>query len=347
MMRKLALGFCFSFSLWVNAQEGQFSQYFASSALLNPAMIGTIPNISFNTNYKIGGRRDQESYLELVQATFTYPFQRKTSIDHQIGAAGITFFSERRGPQGIYSSQKVLLNGSYSIQLSKLVKREIIFGLQGGAVQHRLDGSQLQWGSQFSQFIGFDESAVGEDLGSDPVTYPTFNFGVLYYAYDNENAYVRDRSVTLGLSVDNLNRANISFADFDDAQKSYLFRGFGSLKYPIGPRWNIFPSGYVLYSQGSTQINTGLYFSTLVSSVRTRTAVVMQFGSWYRFGDSIIGLVGFAVEDFRVGFSVDYNAQSFDVRREIEGNNISTYELSLTYNFRVRTSFRNVSNPIF
>ena len=76
--------------LW--AQEGQFSQYFASGTILNPAFTGTVPNLSFNSNYKRGGSKSSDSFLELMQVTFTYPIKKTTSKDFQIGGAGLTFF---------------------------------------------------------------------------------------------------------------------------------------------------------------------------------------------------------------------------------------------------------------
>ncbi|WP_425390817.1 PorP/SprF family type IX secretion system membrane protein [Ekhidna sp.] len=337
----LIVSACFAYG-----QEGQFSQYFASSALLNPAFTGTIPNLSFNSNYKRGGNINQPSFLELMQVTFTYPLKRTTSKDFQVGGAGISFFQERRGFQGVYNTKKILLTGSYAIRLSRLTNQSVVFGLQGGIAEHRIDGSSLEWGSQFNRFYGFDDSLSGENLGSDPLFYPTFNFGVIYSSFDNENRHVRDKSFMAGISVDNLNRPNISFGGAEDARKSFLFKAFSSAKLPISPRWYMHPSVYALYSQGNEQINAGLYMSTFVSSPRAKTGVELQFGSWYRLEDSIIVLAGFQIENLRLGFSFDLNTQSFDINEE-SGGSLPTYEVSLTYNLDLSTPLRNISSPIF
>ena len=333
-------------SLFLKAQEGQFSQYFASGTVLNPAFTGTVPNLSFNSNYKRGGSPNADSFLELMQVTFTYPFKKTTSRDFQVGGAGITFFQEKRGFEGIYSSRKILLTGAYSIRLSRLSNQNVIFGLQGGVVEHRIDGSSLTWGSQFNRFIGFDNTLLGESIGANPVFYPTFNFGVVYTAFDNQNRYIRDKSLMLGLSVDNLNRPNVGIEGLDGARKSFLFKAFGSSKFPISPRWYMHPSAFVLYSQGNEQINTGLYLSTLVSSPRAQKSVQLQIGSWYRFGDSIIVLTGFEIENLRIGFSVDLNTQSFDINDQLDAQ-LPTYEVSLTYNLDLSNPLSNISSPIF
>lgn len=334
------------YSLLGLSQEGQFSQYFASSSVLNPSFTGTNPNISFNTNFKRSGNQSNESYFELLQATFTYPLKRTTSKDFQIGGAGVTFFKERRGFQGIYNSQKVLLSGAYNLKLAKLSNQQIIFGLQGGITQTQIDGSNLEWGSQFSRYVGFDGSRSSELVNSSPIIYPTFNVGVIYSAFDNDNFYVRDKSVLLGVSVDNLNEPKVEGDGFGATQRYRVFRGFGSAKLDVAPRLYLHPSAYALYSRGNSQINAGLYMSTLVSSVRAKTAILIQTGAWYRFGDSIIVLGGFQINNFRVGGSFDLNTQAFDINNAL-GSSLPSYEISLTYDFSISDTFRNVSSPIF
>ncbi len=328
------------------SQEGQFSQYFASSSFMSPAFTGAVPNLSFNSNYKRSGNSSSENFFEMVQTTFTYPFQKHTSKSVQVGGAGISFFQERRGYEGIYTARKVLLNGAYNIKLDQFSNRYFIFGLQGGMVQQQINGNQLQWGSQFNRYFGYDDTRVGEGIPSSSIFYPVFNFGVLYTAFDNQNLFIRDRSVTFGASIDNLNRPIIDYQSLDPSRLNFLYKAFGSVKLPMAPRWYIYPSLYALYSHGNAQLNAGTYFSTFLSSVRARTAFMMQFGAWYRVGDSVIVLTGFQLENIRVGFSVDLNAQTFDLGTELS-NDLPTYEISLMYNLNLSKPLRNMTSPIF
>ncbi len=332
------------------AQEGQFSQYFSTTSLLNPAFTGAIPNMTFNSNFKRAGTPDSENYLELIQATFTYPFRKFTSKYNQVGGAGVTFFKESRGLNSLYESTKLLLNGAYTMRLSRLSNQYLVFGLQGGVVQQKI-GQNLRWGSQFSRYLsggGFDGSLIGEGIGSRPILYPVFNFGMIYTAFDNTNFYIRDKTLTIGLSVDNLNRPKFSYDNngFIESQKFWLIKTFGSAKMELGPRWYIYPSAFFAYSQGVFQANAGTYFSTFVSSIRSNTAVMLQLGSWYRVGDSVIGMLGFQVENIRIGFSVELNDQTFGLERaDVDG--LPTYEVSLTFNLNLESPMGNVSSPIF
>lgn len=340
------------------SQEGQFSQYFSTSALLNPAFTGALPNITLNSNYNRAGNPDSENYIELIQATFTYPFRKFTSRFNQVGGAGVSFFKESRGLNGLYTNTKVLLSGAYTMKLSNLSNQYLVFGLQGGVVQQGLNNQNLRWGSQFARYFadalnnrsdsGYDPNKPGEfGIGRQNSLYPVFNFGIIYTAYDNANFYIRDKTLTVGLSIDNLNRPKVSFIDGSDTQKFWLIKTFGSAKMELGPRWYIYPSAFIAYSQGSLQANLGSYFSTFVSSVRSSTAVMIQMGSWYRVGDSVTGMLGFQVENIRISGSMSLNDQTFDlVRADLDGG-FPTFEISLTYNLSLNSPMGNVSSPIF
>lgn len=330
------------------SQEAQFSQYYASSSVLNPAFIGTNPNFSFNTNYKRTAGQGSEAFLELMQASFSYPLKKQTSRDFQIGAIGATFWRETRGPGGIYTAQKILVTGSYAIKLSRLTNQRIIFGLQGGLVQNQVDGSNLRWGSQFNRYFGtgFDDSLDGEPVSSDPIFYPTMNFGVIYSTFDNDSYLIRDRALLIGLSADYLNEPKVEQQGFGITTRSRIFRAFSYASFNLAPRLSIYPSGYVLYSDGNEQVNAGMYLSSLVSLPRAINSVVVQVGSWYRLDDSIIFLAGIKWNEIRIGMSVDLNATDFDVNEAL-GTNLPSYEISLTYNLDLSKSLGNVSSPIF
>ena len=330
------------------SQEAQFSQYYASSSVLNPAFIGTNPNFSFNSNYKRTAGQGSDAFLELMQASFSYPIKKQTSRDFQIGAIGATFWRETRGKEGIYTAQKMLISGAYAIKLSRLTNQRIIFGLQGGLVQNQIDGSNYRWGSQFNRYIGFDDTRDGEPVSSDAIFYPTMNFGVIYSTFDNDNYLIRDRALLVGLSADYLNEPKVEQQGFGITTRSRIFRAFSYASFTLAPRLSIYPSGYVLYSDGNEQVNVGMYLSSLVSLPRAINSTVLQVGSWYRLDDSFIVLVGVKWNELRMGVSVDLNATSFDINDALpDAGNLPTYEISLTYNLDLSKSLGNVSSPIF
>lgn len=336
----------FAFSTY--GQEGQFSQYFASGALMNPAFPGTITTINFNSNYKRAGSADTESHVELMQGTFTYPLRKVTTKEEYFGSVGLTFFRESRGFQGAYRNQKVIGNFAYVVNLSELRNQLVVFGVQAGYAQQSITGDGYRWGSQFNQYLddGFDGSLAGEGISFEPVWYPVINFGALYTTYDNDDYKIRDYAFSVGLSADNLNRPKIGLIDGIDARKAMLYKAFAVFQFPLGARFYGHPSAYVLNSNGSTQINAGMYISTFVSSSRSNLGVELQTGAWYRLNDSFIGLIGLKVDQLKLGFSVDLNATNQGLNEQV-GGSVSAYELSLGYSFELHKSYRRLSNPMF
>ena len=329
-------------------QESQFSQYFASSSLMNPAFSGTINTINFNSNYKRASDLEREDFIEVMQGTFTYPLRKITTQEEYFGSVGVTFFRERRGYQGAYRHQKVLGNMSYVVNLSELKNQLLIFGVQGGVAQHDISDNGFQWGSQFNKYLssGYDGSLAGENLSFDPVWYPLINFGVLYTTYDNDDYKIRDYSLSAGISGDNLNRPKLGLLEGEEARRAMLYKAFAVVQLPLGARFYGHPSAYGLYSNGSTQLNVGMYVSTFISSSKAKVGMELQTGAWYRVNDSFIGLIGLKVEQIKVGFSVDFNATNQGVNEQL-GTNLMAYELSLAYNFELHKSYRRISNPIF
>lgn len=347
-MKRALLFLAIICSLPVVAQEGQFSQYFASGALMNPAFPGTITTINFNSNYKRAGDPDSENHLELLQGSFTYPLRRVTTKEEYFGSVGLTFFRENRGYQGLYRNQKVLGNFCYTLNLSELRNQLIVFGIQAGYAQLNLSEDGYKWGSQFNQYLddGYDGSLAGEGLSFDPVWYPVINFGVIYSTYDNDDYKIRDYAFSAGISGDNLNRPKIGTVGDQDAKKAMLYKAFAVFQFPLGARFYGHPSAYILNSNGSTQLNVGMYVSTFVSSSKSNLGLELQTGAWYRVNDSFIGLIGLKIDQFKVGFSVDMNATDQGINEQI-GGRVSAYELSLGYSFELHKSYRRLSNPMF
>ncbi|MEL7006702.1 MAG: type IX secretion system membrane protein PorP/SprF, partial [Bacteroidota bacterium] len=83
------------------------------------------------------------------------------------------------------------------------------------------------------------------------------------------------------------------------------------------------------------------------NSPASKQVVLLQLGSWYRFGDSVIGLVGLEYANLRVAFSADYNTQSFNPRNTVQGDDLSSFEVSLSILLETQNTFKSVTNPIY
>ena len=329
--------------LLLRAQETQFSQFFASSAFLNPGFVGLQGSASLAVNYKSGFGNETNALKQLTQATFIQPIQKVTSFATKSAGVGLTFMQERRGYEGLYQTTNVLLYCSYVLGLDYEGKRFLSFGMQGGVIQNKLNFSDLKFGSQYNPYFGYDDTLPSEVLNRDSRIVPTFNAGVVLHTSDHHNPLLSQNSFLFGLSIHNINRPDNSF--IGEARKPMQVKAVATARRKISSNIFIHPSGYILAYQGSYQLNGGLYLSRYLDA---QLSTLVQLGAWYRYNDSFILLMGVKHKQFKTGVSVDFNSTLLSDNEVLATQmSRSTFEVSFTYDFAFKNILVDVTNPLF
>lgn len=346
-MRKIALlWICMVIGLMGYGQEGQFSQYFSTKVLLNPAFAGITPVTTLTTNYQTTAKSDDGTANEIFQASFIMPLKKTTHETYQVGGVAATFYKEKSGFSGIYQVDKFLLSAAYSMRLNAIKNNHLVFALQAGLVNRKIDGSNLQWGSQYNPYLGVDLNNPSEEISENLGIIPVVNMGLVFASFSSENVYFRDRSYMFGISLDNLNQPESGNFNGGEYKRPIMMKMNGFIEFKLKPRVSIHPSILILYQQGSYQINGGLYLSGLVSNVMSDVTLVLQAGIWYRVEDSVIGLMGMKVGKFRVSASMDFNTKGFNNHSSL-GKLNNAFEIALGYEFSFDPKSVKVSNPLF
>lgn len=347
-MRIIKLVFCLLLATAVYSQEGQFSQYFASSLFLNPGYAGLISTINLSTNYKRSDQSVDGSFHELYQVSFTYPLQKITSLKTQSGGVGITASNEKVGIQGLYQTTKVMLNGSYVLPFDRLGTRKLSFGLQGGVVQNKLNYDDLRFGSQYNPYYGYDNILPSESVDFSPNFFPVFNVGAIFSIVDHYNPILQQNTMQVGLSIDYLNQPRYGFLVTESGKnlrRPMILKLVGTSKFGLSTRFFMHPSVLIITNQDNYQINIGDYFSTYLDS---NLNTLLQVGAWYRVADSFIFLTGIQYKHINLGISFDLNSKAINPNEVIYQNSFQpSYEVSLSYTFDFSSGPINVLNPLF
>ncbi len=347
-MRKIVFILYLILATVSKAQEGQFSQYFASSLFLNPGYAGLISSANLTTNYKKSDQSEEGSYHELYQLSFTYPLQKITSLKTQSGGVGFTASNERVGVSGLYQTTKVILTGSYTLAFDRLSTRKLSFGLQGGVVQSKLNYSDLQFGSQYNPYIGYDNILPAESVDLSPNFTPIFNVGAIFSVVDHYNPILQQNTMQLGVSIDYLNQPRYGFLVTESGKnlrRPMILKLVGTSKLRLSTRFFIHPSALIITNQSNYQLNVGNYFSTHLD---TNLSTLLQVGAWYRVGDAFILLTGFKYKHINLGVSFDLNSNAINKNEVIYQNSFEpSYEVSLSYTFDFTSGPINVLNPLF
>ena len=319
-MRKLF--FCLmllSAVLSSQAQDPNFSQFFASPLTLNPALTG-----KFDGVFRVAGNyRNQWPTINNAFTTATVSLDasvlRNSIPEYDQFGFGLMAFTDKSG-NGVLQNNFLALSTAYHKALDENGFHQIGLGFQGTYVNKRLDITGLKFESMLRAdgFTGLmDESFSSNQI---KLSYFDMNLGFLYNGTtDGANNYY------FGASMYHVNRPKETFK-----QGNYLLEPRVTL--PAGGMIPLSEYNAVhLSANHSRQANAtntvigGAYSINVSQDISSPTNLYL--GSWYRFGDAIIPYVGLEFGDFQLGASYDVNTSSLKPASNMRGG----AEISLIY----------------
>lgn len=325
------------------AQDASFSQYYASSMYLNPAMAGTEPTVAFLSNYRQQWRSIVVPYVT-SQVSIIHPIISPIGGRNlHVGGVGLSLLNDLAG-DGNFKTTGVNLNGAYNLYLTQEESQILTFGVQLGVVQKRIDYTNLQWGEQYNPYIGFD-ATVNPEIGVNAgKTYADVSAGFIY----NFVGYRKQPNpVTgfIGLAAYHLSSPNESFYNTMVAKLPRLYKLHGGLNILAGERIKISPNALWMYQGNRMLTNVGMYVTFNLyeknETNKTLSPSELIFGGWYRMKDSFIFSAGVSNECYTVAVSYDIN--SSNMRSYTQGR--GAFEISLSVRKARDTRFKRFNTP--
>jgi type IX secretion system PorP/SprF family membrane protein len=272
----------------VQAQDPEFSQFYATPIYTNPAMAGT--------GQCDGGGRAVINYRNQwpsLPGTFvTTAFSYDQHFDRIGGGFGILAMRDQAG-EGLLTSNNIAAVYSYQLRVTR--KFTMRFGLQGEFGQRSIDWQKLRFEDQIDPSQGFVNPTQEPYIG-DAVNYVDFATGILGYT---ENFY-------FGAAVHNLIEPNQSFYDDPEAVLPRRYTVHSGVVIPLdrrrNPKSTISPNALFMLQEKFTQLNFGFYVNRgpLVTGLWFR----QTFGE-FKNPDALILLAGFRKDKFKFGYSLD------------------------------------------
>jgi type IX secretion system PorP/SprF family membrane protein len=343
-MRKILLLFvCFLLLTGVSkAQDATFSQYYGSSLFLNPALVGNYESLTFNSSFRSQWQSIVDPYTT-SQISLMAPLKGGRYHKTKYGGIGATVFNDVAG-NGNFKTTGIMGSFAYNKSLDRKNLRVLSFGGQVGVIQKQVDFSNLEWGSQYNPFVGFDGTVNPSEAGFDNrIWYPNVNLGFMFYYNPTRTYLFTGMSSYSGLVVSNVIRPNESFIQDERSALPLLIKYHGGFEVHASTKVNISPNILIQYQAQNYQINGGVYityrlFNTPLG-VLAKTDLIM--GAWYRYGDAAIISMGLDNRYYTIGFSYDYNASTL--------NNVTSgrgaYEITLTLRKVKEARRRRFSTP--
>lgn len=324
-MRKLLfiglmlIGFEMMYPVSANAQDPNFSQFFASPLTLNPALTG-----KFDGLYRVAGNyRNQWPTIANAFITGTASFDaavlRNSIPENDQFGIGVIAMTDRSG-NGILKANYAALSIAYHKALDEDGYHQIGLGFQGAYTTKTLNVSEASFEDmlQANGFTGITSEVFNQQQLN--VNYFDMNAGFLYTGTSNGS-----NNFYLGASGYHLNRQKESFQGAQYyLQPRITLQGGGMV--PLANSNAIHFSA--LHSRQANALNTvfgGAYMLNLNGDPMDPSNLFL--GSWYRLGDAIIPYVGLEFGNLHFGATYDVNISSLKPGSNMRGG----IEMSLIY----------------
>ncbi len=330
------------FSFQANAQDANFSQYYAAPLYLNPALAGFDARTSIGLNYR-SQQKTAPFPNELNQFSFIKPIMGKGETINHKGGIGVSAFREIAGQNANFSVVGASLTAAYNLYLDAEGKQKLTIGLQGSYIMKKIDFSNLTWGSQYDPFLGFDQSITPEAIGNlnDNTAFMAINVGFMWYIALGDAADSYRSNAYLGVAVNNLNKPDESLIDGKAVPVPQLYKLNAGIDLGVSEKLTISPNAVVKYQDEILQFNAGTYLYYDLKSPDleedTESSTSLILGAWYRYGDSFVFAAG--ISKGNITFGASYDLRTTTLRHPAIG--LGTYELSINYRFKRKNKEAN------
>jgi len=307
--------------------EPQPSQFYASSIYLNPAMSGLEHNFAVGGLYRTQWVGVTPYQLALINAII--PYHDKGEKNYHKGGFGVNVWNANTG-SGNINSLGASLNGAYNLHIAASTAQNLTFGIQIGFIQMQINNmSSFQQGSQYDAALGFDPTKPSDLILSGntrPKIVPEITAGVLYYYNAGRDIYAPGISAYIGMVAANINQPSDALLAGQKSKLPLIFRLHGGVEVHVAKRLNMSPNFLFTMSKFNFAM-AGLNFTYLFPDHDDFVKPTrILFGGAYRFGDAVVGQVGFGSKYYNLGFSYDFGMGGLS---QVYGKSISAYEISL------------------
>jgi len=288
----------------MSQMDFSLSQFYHATTQYNPASIGIYyGSYRFTANHRIQWASVSEPYTTTA-ASFDMPlFSELTGND--FFAVGLNAYQDEAG-LSVFNSTKGNINLNYGKSLDPKEQHFASMGLAVGFGQRSIDYSSLAWDRQWD-VTGFNLDLPNYEPGSagNSVDYIDVGWGLHYFYSDHEEWQAQG-----GFAINHLNTPDISFYN-DGVKMDRSYYLHGSLEYHSHTDGvAISPKFFYLQQGAFSTLTVGTEFDFLLRQAGKITGkikeVTFEMGTYYRWRDALIPMMGFNFGGITVAASYDF-----------------------------------------
>lgn len=300
------------FASLLSAQDLHFSQFMQTPLLVNPAHTGFIPD----GDYRMG-----VNYRNQWASVSAFPYKTMSVF----GDAQLLQNSEQTGWLGLGGLLLRDVAGTSALTSTKVygsvAYHQMIgngsllgLGFNVGWANKSINTGGLTFPSQWNgQFFDVHQSGLAPVLASNNINYFDMQVGLNYAYFPNPSTFVN-----AGFSAMHLNRPQESFFDDPtgiDNRIAVRYNGFLNASFKLNDQVIVSPHMYVSLQAKASEWVGGVNAQYNLSG---DGAYTLTGGLYYRYGESLIPMVGLGIKEMVLQFSYDATMSSlknFNSRR--------------------------------
>lgn len=342
-MKKYLILLTACFFCWGNGfaqQRPQFTQYFMSPYLQNPALTGVYDY----TDLRAGFRNQWTGFPDAPQSTFvsghlkldggskkalptigTFNYTDNNDIVYkknlQHGVGGHLIYDQT----GAVS--RIMLNGSYALHFPLGKKLEASLGVHGGFIQYRQNNSKLI----SEPDPDFPSPPIDPALQGDLSSSLIFDAAV--------GAFIRAKDFYVGFAASQFPQSKLSYSDVQfTTENQLLMHSYitGGYRVPLGKKITFIPSATIKIlkaSPVSVDVNALFNYNFIEKKGGIRN---IWAGISYRQFDAVAGVLGFSITQM-IDFNYSYDYPLTDIAAYQSG----THEFTLGFKLNNRKYLQN------
>jgi type IX secretion system PorP/SprF family membrane protein len=320
-MKKIltTLTICFALASVAEAQDPNFSQFFASPITLNPALTGKFDGVyRFATNYRNQWPTISNAYTTAT-ASFDMGIMKNRIPDYDQFGIGFMGFTDRAG-DGVLTNNFLGVSLAYHKALDENGYHQIGAGFQGVYSNKRLNTAHLTFLDMLTPF-GFTNQ-TSEVFANKQVNISYFDVNAGFIYNGSSNGY---NNYYIGASMYHINRPQESFTGADYVLNPRVTFQAGG-KIPVGTYNYLHIAGnHSMQAKAHNSMLGGAFSLNVNNDEENPTNVYL--GMWYRLKDAVIPYMGLEFGEWHFGASYDVNTSSLKAASQSRGG----VEISLIY----------------
>ncbi|MDX2195419.1 MAG: PorP/SprF family type IX secretion system membrane protein [Cytophagales bacterium] len=317
-------------------KEPIFSQFYASSIYLNPALSGLEHKVAFSGIHRsqwVGINPYTSSQFAVI-----VPYHDKGEKNYHKGGFGANILNSNMG--GGINLLWFSINAAYNLHIAATTAQNITFGIQLGGIQMQGNSQNYIWGSSYDASTGTQNSTNNNDANYQNIPskfHPEVGAGLLYYYNAGRNIYQPGISAYFGFAASHLTRPNESYVQGVTVRAPILLKFHGGIEIHVAKNLNFSPNYiYVLQASDNMLMAGGNFTYLFTDHEEYLRPTKIAIGSSYRFNDGLVFLLGFGNKHFNLGLSYDFGTSALS---KSGFGTASTYEISFktTVHFSKKT----------